>query len=161
VAIARNPDFHSESWKASAKVSEVEAKFKGWASDVGRIIRATPPEQCMRWALYTRRPLDQWIKGRVCLLGDAAHPMTPFYGMGAAMAIEDGLVLARCFEDADDWKSALGRYQIARLDRCNKMQRISLDRAEAYMNPSEDKRALSPSAGLGNFMQYDPITVAI
>lgn len=161
VAIARNHDFRSESWKAKADVYDVAAQFEDWTGDVGTLIRATPSGQCMRWALYSRKPLESWVRGRVCLLGDAAHPMTPFYGMGAAMAIEDAMVLARCFEKADGWESALQRYQSARLDRGNEMQKISLVRADAYMNPNPEKRALSPSDGLGKFMHYDPITAEI
>lgn len=161
VAIARNPNFRSESWRAKADVSEVAEQFIDWAPAVREIIRATPPDRCTRWALYTRKPLDKWVQGRVCLLGDAAHPMTPFYGMGAAMALEDAFVLARCFVEAEDWENALGRYQNARLERGNELQRISLVRADAYMNSSPEKRALAPSAGLGAFAHYDPITVSI
>ena len=91
------------------------------------IIRATQGGRCNRWALHSREPLDTWINGRVCLLGDAAHPMTPFYGMGAGMAIEDAAILARCFESAgDDWENAMRRYERARIDRTNKFHRGSL-----------------------------------
>jgi len=75
VGIARKPDFRSESWTKPASVSEVAAEFAGWHKDVMNIILATHPDRCMRWALYGRQPLDSWISGRVCLLGDAAHPM--------------------------------------------------------------------------------------
>ena len=134
----------------------------GWHEDVVRIIRATPKDKCMRWALYSREPLDKWIAGRVCLLGDAAHPMSPFFGMGAAMAIEDALILARCFEaEQASWTSALERYQSARLPRGNHMQQISLARAESYMNNDPSQRAMNPSSGLGNAMDYDPRTAKI
>lgn len=162
VAIARKNDFLSESWKARAQASEVAAEFAGWYADVANIILATPEGRCMRWALYSREPLDDWINGRVCLLGDAAHPMSPFFGMGAAMAIEDALILARCCEaEKDNWQNAFKRYQTARLPRSNHMQRISLERAESYMHNDPEKRALSPSAGLGRAMEYDPRTAKI
>lgn len=161
VAIARQPDFTSESWKEKADVAEVLAEFSDWSDDVKKLISATPTEQCMRWALYTRAPLNSFINERVCLLGDAAHPTSPFYGMGAAMAIEDACILGRCFKAAENWQSAFARYQKARLERCHIMQRISLARADAYMNPDPELRAQSPSAGLGNFMQYDPVTTPI
>ena len=162
VAIARRNDFLCESWSAPADVSQVAAEFDGWHEDVVRIIRATPKDRCMRWALYSREPLDKWITGRVCLLGDAAHPMSPFFGMGAAMAIEDALILARCFEaEKKNWTSALERYQSARLPRANHMQRISLERAESYMNNDPRQRAMNPSSGLGNAIDYDPRTVDI
>jgi salicylate hydroxylase len=162
VGIARKNDFLSESWKAPAKVTEVAAEFSGWYQDVPNIILATPKNSCMRWALYTRGPLQDWIRGRVCLLGDAAHPLTPFFGMGAAMAIEDSLILARCFEsEKDNWQNAFKRYQRARLERCNHMQHISLQRAESYMNNDPARRAMGPSSGLGKAMDYDPRTAII
>ena len=162
VAIARRNDFLCESWSAPADVNQVAAEFDGWHEDVVRVIRATPKDKCMRWALYSREPLDKWIAGRVCLLGDAAHPMSPFFGMGAAMAIEDALILARCFEaEKESWTSALERYQSARLPRGNHMQRISLARAESYMNNDPIRRAMNPSSGLGNAMDYDPRTAKI
>ena len=162
VAIARKDDFLSESWAEPAEVSEVAAQFSDWHKDVSDIILATPSDKCMRWALFTRAPLNNWIKGRVCLLGDAAHPMTPFFGMGAAMAIEDSLILARCLEaEKDNWQHAFERYQRARLTRANHIQHISLQRAESYMHNDPAKRAMGPSSGLGNTMDYDPRTALI
>lgn len=162
VAIARKDDFLSESWAEPADVSEVAAQFSEWHQNVSDIILATPSDKCMRWALFTRAPLNNWINGRVCLLGDAAHPTTPFFGMGAAMAIEDSLILARCFEaENDNWQSALERYQRARMTRTNHIQQISLERAESYMHNDPAKRAMGPSSGLGNAMDYDPRTAVI
>jgi len=135
VAIARKDNFLSESWTEPAEVSEVAAQFSDWHKDVSDIIMATPSDKYMRWALFTRAPLNAWIKGRVCLLGDAAHPMTPFFGIGAAMAIEDSLILARCLEaEKDNWQNAFERSQRARLTRTNHIQHISLQRAESYMH---------------------------
>lgn len=162
VAIARRNDFLCESWSAPAEVHQVAGEFEGWHRDVTKIILATPKNRCMRWALYSREPLDDWIRGRVCLLGDAAHPMSPFFGMGAAMAIEDALILARCFAaEKNSWSNAFRRYQAARLPRSNHMQRISLARAESYMNSDLKQRAMNPSAGLGNAMDYDPRSVEV
>ena len=64
------------------------------------IIAATP--RVLRQALYDREPLPDWRIGRVVLLGDAAHPMMPFYAQGAAQSIEDGYVLAGCLAAAPD-----------------------------------------------------------
>jgi salicylate hydroxylase len=161
VAIARKPEFQLEGWDNRAEVSEVLAEFEGWHQDVGDIIGATPADQSKLWALFTREPLDSWINGRVTLLGDAAHPMTPFFGMGAAMAIEDAYILARCFEAEDDWQQALKRYENARLSRANDMQLISRKRAEAYMSNNRESRGQPPSAGLGNRMDYNALTVPI
>ncbi|MEM7704365.1 MAG: FAD-dependent monooxygenase [Pseudomonadota bacterium] len=162
VAIARKPDFTTESWHSSAEVSEVLAEFHGWHQDVVEIISATPSQRCMRWALYTRQPLDRWVTRRMALLGDAAHPMTPFYGMGANLAIEDGYILARCLEACpDDSTEGLARYERARLPRGQLMQRISLERAERYMSDDPAERSKPPAAGLDQVMEYNPITVEI
>ncbi len=71
----------------------------------------------MKWALHDRDPLPFWSKGRVTLLGDAAHPMLPFMAQGAAQSIEDGFILRRCLECEEDTASALLRYERNRLER--------------------------------------------
>ena len=71
-------------------------------------------EQVFKWALFDRPPLETWTRGRVTLLGDAAHPMLPFMGQGAGQSIEDGLVLARCLAaDRDDPQRAIAAYAAA------------------------------------------------
>jgi len=162
VANARRSGYTSESWKDQTDITEVLEEFEGWCDDVVGIIRATPEGRCNRWALHSRKPLDSWIKGRVSLLGDAAHPMTPFHGMGAGMAIEDAAVLARCFEaSGDDWQDALRRYECARLGRANKFHVASLERGQTYMSAKPDDRKQSPSAGVEDELGYDAMTVAI
>ena len=162
VANARRSGHTSESWKDQTDISEVVEEFDGWCDDVVSIIRATPGGLCHRWALHSRVPLDSWINGRVSLLGDAAHPMTPFHGMGAGMAIEDAAVLARCFEaSGNDWQGALQRYERARLTRANKFHVASLDRGKTYMSSKPDDRKQSPSAGVEDELGYDAMSVTI
>jgi 2-polyprenyl-6-methoxyphenol hydroxylase-like FAD-dependent oxidoreductase len=55
-----------------------------------------------KWGIFERDPLPTWRRGRVVLLGDACHPMTPYMASGAAMALEDAVVLARCFDEFSD-----------------------------------------------------------
>ena len=162
VAIARKKDFLAEGWNYNAQVADVIAEFSDWHRDVVRIIEHTPPGECKCWALYTRKPLTSWTLGLIGLLGDAAHPMTPFFGMGAAMAIEDAWILARCFSACDDdWGEALRRYEAARLDRGNQMQAISLERAEIYMSNKSEDRQQAPRAGLEAMQHYNPVTALI
>jgi salicylate hydroxylase len=80
-----------------------------------------------RWAMYDRDPLERWTKGRITLLGDAAHAMLPFFAQGAAQAIEDGFVLARCLRtaDRDSVRQALQRYEEIRRPRTSKVQVMS------------------------------------
>ena len=74
--------------------------------------------------LVDRDPLDDWVDGKVVLLGDACHPMTPYMAQGAAMAIEDAAILSRCLDgvDRDGVEKALARYAARRKERTSKMQ---------------------------------------
>lgn len=166
VANARKPAFDTESWKASADITEVLGEFEDWHEDVVSIMRATPAGTCLRWALHSRQPLDSWIKGRVALLGDAAHPMTPFHGMGAGMAIEDAAILARSFEACRDeggdyWQQAFQRYERARIGRANAFHVASAERGESYMSPDPEERKKEPNAGMEGAAAYNAMTVEI
>jgi 2-polyprenyl-6-methoxyphenol hydroxylase-like FAD-dependent oxidoreductase len=78
---------------------ELREKFKEWASPVPEVIEATEPEAILKHEIVDRRPVRRWGKGRVTLLGDAAHPTTPNLGQGACLAIEDALILAQCLAE--------------------------------------------------------------
>ena len=87
----------------------------------------------LRQALYDREPLPDWQVGRVVLMGDAAHPMMPFYAQGAAQSIEDAYVLAGCLAASPaDPVSALARYVRLRQPRTAWMQGLSRREEELY-----------------------------
>ncbi len=163
VANAHRPEsIGQESWNDWTDVGEVLAHLDDYHEDVLRIIKASPQGRCLRWALHSRKPLDSWVAGRVVLLGDAAHPMTPFYGMGAGMAFEDAAVLARCLEmENGDWQRAFARYQRARLARANKFHVASFNRGHVYMSADPEDRAKAPSAGMEHEFSYNAMTVEI
>ncbi|WP_027928931.1 FAD-dependent oxidoreductase [Amycolatopsis thermoflava] len=73
----------------------------GFADPLPRLIAATPPENLQRWVLRDRKPLKQWSRGRATLVGDAAHPTSPYAAYGAGMAIEDGYFLGRRLAGVD------------------------------------------------------------
>ncbi|WP_435069706.1 FAD-dependent oxidoreductase [Amycolatopsis thermoflava] len=73
----------------------------GFAEPLPRLIAATPPEHLQRWVLRDRKPLKQWSRGRATLVGDAAHPTSPYAAYGAGMAIEDGYFLGRRLAGVD------------------------------------------------------------
>jgi 2-polyprenyl-6-methoxyphenol hydroxylase-like FAD-dependent oxidoreductase len=89
-----------ESWSAKGDVGELRAAFASFHPDVRAVLAAAP--EVHKWGIFERDPLPTWRRGRTVLLGDACHPMTPYMASGAAMALEDAVVLARCFEEMPD-----------------------------------------------------------
>jgi 2-polyprenyl-6-methoxyphenol hydroxylase-like FAD-dependent oxidoreductase len=73
----------------------------GFAEPLPTLIEGTSPEHMQRWVIRDRKPLKQWSKGRVTLVGDAAHPTSPYAAYGAGMSIEDGYFLARELDAVD------------------------------------------------------------
>lgn len=124
VAFAPADGFTDESWSTKATVEEILAEFDGWDSRLIELINASGTPG--RWALLDRAPLTQWSRGRLTLLGDAVHPMFPFFAQGAAQAIEDGAALAQCLlRDLQDPVRALKTYQQVRMSRATKIQLLS------------------------------------
>ncbi|MEI9804990.1 MAG: FAD-dependent monooxygenase [Pseudolabrys sp.] len=89
-----------ESWLAEGKIEDALAEYHGWNSTIQTIISETP--KVLKQALYDREPLSDWQVKRIVLLGDAAHPMLPFYAQGGAQSIEDAYVLAGCIAEGHD-----------------------------------------------------------
>ena len=114
-----------ESWSAKGDVNELGDAYEGFHPDVRAVLEACP--DCHKWAILEREPLARWSAGRVVLLGDACHPMTPYMAQGGATAVEDAAVLARCLEDVegDDLAGAFRRYEAHRKPRTSRIQAIS------------------------------------
>ena len=155
VAFAPAGDYTTESWTATAPIGELLAEFAGWDERLVSLIRAagTPG----RWALLDRAPLTRWSSGTVTLLGDAAHPMFPFFGQGAAQAIEDGAALARCLAaDPADPPAALRRYESLRIPRTTRLQQVSHARAHVnHLPDGPEQRARDAS-----FKDTDPLVAS-
>jgi 2-polyprenyl-6-methoxyphenol hydroxylase-like FAD-dependent oxidoreductase len=73
----------------------------GFPAPLPQLIEATDPNNVQRWVLRDRKPLKQWSSGRVTLVGDAAHPTSPYAAYGAGMSIEDGYFLGRALAGTD------------------------------------------------------------
>jgi salicylate hydroxylase/6-hydroxynicotinate 3-monooxygenase len=114
-----------ESWSAKGDVHELRAGYESFHQDVRNVLNACP--DCHKWAILEREPLPHWSDGRVVLLGDSAHPMTPYMAQGAATSIEDAAILARCLEavEGDDIEGAFKRYEAHRKPRTSVIQAIS------------------------------------
>jgi 2-polyprenyl-6-methoxyphenol hydroxylase-like FAD-dependent oxidoreductase len=92
--------------------------FSGWHWPVADLVQAAEEDTILRTDIYDREPLgERWGEGKVTLLGDAAHPMTPNLGQGACQAIEDAVVLARCLGERGATAESLRSYERLRSDR--------------------------------------------
>ncbi len=119
------PSFTTESYSAKGDLAELRKAYAGFHPHVQAVLAACPAVN--KWALYVRDPLPRWGKGRVTLLGDACHPMTPYMAQGAATSLEDAVVLSRCLDGvgAGDIGRALRRYEDSRRERTARIQTIS------------------------------------
>lgn len=152
VAFAPAGDYTLESWTATATVEEFLAEFDGWDPRLTGLIRAAGRPG--RWALLDRAPLPRWSEGGVTLLGDAAHPMFPFFAQGAAQAIEDAAVLARCLAaGAGDPAAALRRYEGLRIPRTTRLQAVSHGRSHVNHLPDGPEQRERDAA----FAKQDPL----
>lgn len=100
-------------------------RFGGWASPVPELIASTPNEAILRTDIYDREPTPGWSRGRVTLLGDAAHPMTPDLGQGACQALEDAVVLGRELASGRPIEEALKAYEARRFERTREVVLMS------------------------------------
>lgn len=160
VAFAHVPEIEGEDWNAQATRAELTALFAGWDPDVVGLAARAPLERTARWALYDRDPLDIWVDGRIGLLGDAAHAVLPFLGFGAALGIEDAIVLARAFAQVPHPAEALRIYQNARRDRANAILLESRRQGEMFDAGPGQARDI-PTAERESRVPYDALTAAL
>lgn len=114
-----------ESWSNRGEVEDLLTSYADWHEDARRMLEACRDTAILKTALFDRDPLPRWTVGRVTLLGDACHPMTPFMAQGGAMATEDAVVLARCLDGVSSHEGisdALLRYERSRLVRTAAVQ---------------------------------------
>jgi salicylate hydroxylase len=121
-----------ESWSAPGDPRVLRREFEGWDSRIETLLRHV--EKTFRWALYDREPLPVWSKGRLTLLGDAAHPMLPHLGQGANQSIEDGMALATILAEVEAAAvpAALRAYEDLRRARVAAIQRGARENGMRY-----------------------------
>ncbi|MGO8064079.1 FAD-dependent monooxygenase [Rhizobium leguminosarum] len=129
---------------------EMSEAFAGYHPVIQALIEAT--DDVTKWPLFNRNPLPLWSQGRMVLLGDACHPMKPHMAQGAAMAIEDAAMLARCLEEtgSQDYATAFRLYEASRRDRATQVQTVS--NANTFLQTQED-----PSWVYGYDVYAEPI----
>jgi salicylate hydroxylase len=121
-----------ESWSAPGDPDVLRREFEGWDPRIGALLGAV--DKTFRWALYDREPLPAWTRGRLTLLGDAAHPMLPHLGQGANQSIEDGMALATILSLASraNVPAALLAYERLRRERVAAVQRGARENGMRY-----------------------------
>lgn len=130
VAVVERDDWTEESWRSKGSREKAFEDFGDWHPTITRIIEEA--DALYQWALFDRAPFETWCDQRVTLLGDAAHPMLPFMAQGAAMAIEDGWMLAAQLSRGLPVPSALKSYEVARRGRTSRMQAGSRANAKVF-----------------------------
>ena len=143
VGVVETDKWRGESWDQPGDLLELAEDFGDWAQPIPDIIAACG--ECFVWALFDRDPLPRWHDERVVLLGDACHPMPPFQAQGAAMAIEDAIVLAKCLQAHGISPTALGTYEKLRKPRTSKV----LASARANMGVFHRSNAFTQAATYG------------
>ncbi len=111
--------------KPGGRKNEVLELFHDWHDPIPAVIEATVETDILRNDIYELKHLRQWSHGRVTLLGDAAHAMTPNLGQGACQAIEDAVELGECLKDKTDIIAALKLYEKRRVTRANRIALVA------------------------------------
>lgn len=115
----------AEQEKPEPRLDLLARRFRHWHDPIPRLIAATPENTLLRHDVYyLRAPLPSFVRGRVALLGDAAHAVTPDIGQGACLAIEDALVLAATV-DEHGLADGLPAYDVTRRPRTVRMAHFS------------------------------------
>lgn len=151
VSAAPHPGWPYETSSVPSSVDELRGSFASFEPRVQELIDAATG--ITKWALYDHEALPLWGTGRVVLLGDACHPMMPYMGQGAAMAIEDAAVLHRCLEATADAEAAFDLYETTRKDRTTRVQVRS--RRNDWLKDDPDRR--DPDWVFG----FDPLAVPL
>ncbi|WP_339949422.1 FAD-dependent monooxygenase [uncultured Albimonas sp.] len=154
VAVEEQESWTAEGWSAPGDPDALRASFAGWHPEVETLFAALT--ETYRWGLFGHRPLRRWSRGRVAILGDAAHPTLPFLAQGAGMALEDAVVLARALT-AYEPTQALEAWERARKPRATRLQQAAARngrRFHARVAPEQWIKA----AALGAFARLAPET---
>jgi salicylate hydroxylase len=134
VGFVRTDEEMKESWSAPGDPRVLAAEFAGWDPMIGAIIAQIG--KTFRWGLYDREPLPTWTRGRLALLGDAAHPMLQYFAQGACQAMEDAVCLSHMLSQHDAHAAALEAYRAQRFPRTARVQMLSRAIGEHIYHPS-------------------------
>lgn len=158
------PGWVAEGWTTAGDPDDMRRQFPGATADLEQLMGAVT--ECSKWGLFGRKPTDNWGRDRIQLIGDAAHPMLPNAGQGAAQAFEDAYVLSRWLDiGRADPEAALAGFRNVRIPRAHAIQRQSLINSRLVHAGDWEKRqeefkarerAGDTPLGLGWIYGYEP-----
>ncbi|NNE22102.1 MAG: NAD(P)-binding protein [Rhizobiales bacterium] len=119
-----------DGWRTSAERADLISFFPAAAPQLKDLLEA--PARWHKWAGTDRKPADSWGSGPITLIGDAAHPSLPYLAQGAAMALEDAVVLGQCCADCTDIAPAFRQFEEARRPRTTRVAKTSKDQGRIY-----------------------------
>ena len=167
VGAVETDEVSEESWTARYPWETLKADFEGWHDDIQMVIDRADRDSCYRWSLFYRPPIAKWCTPRVTLLGDAVHATLPYLAQGAAMAIEDGAVLARALDLTDNARDALQLYEKNRIERTSRIVSGSgVNRTLYHMHDQAKLREAFANRDEGKaraewLYSYNPLTVEL
>ncbi len=162
IGIAKSDAWPHESWNTPASVAEFRALYGDFHADVTGLIECAAGDTLIKWGLFVRPPLARWSVGRVGLLGDAAHPILPFLGLGAALAIEDAIVLARALDEVPQLETAIECYQATRLARVEGVRLASIQQGEIIQTAEMTRQTLARAPAKNEALfEFDPCRAPI
>jgi salicylate hydroxylase len=152
-----------EGWSTRGDPDEMRLSFPNPEPRLEKLLSIVT--ECSKWGLFTRPLTANWGRGRIQLIGDAAHAMLPNAGQGACMAFEDSYVLARWLAAERDPVAAFANFRRIRVPRVHAVQRLSLANARfKHMRDAAAQKAMVESgkgSAHGNIdwvWAYDPVT---
>ena len=160
VGIVKTDAHVQDGWATSSTNAELAGELQGWHRGLLDLVDRIPDGALFKWPLLDRDPIDRWVHGRTALLGDAAHAMLPFYGFGATIAMEDGIVLGRAMKAAADPVAALQMYERARIERANTALLASRELGKVTMGGDVLELITKPMMDWGLYA-YDPRTAPL
>ena len=122
-------------WDVAADAASLQARLAGFHPSLTEVLATV--RDWRKWGLFCLARLNAWSRGRVTLIGDAAHPMLPYLAQGGALALEDALVLAACVvaENPGEEQRAFRSYEALRRNRAERVQRASRRQGRIYHLP--------------------------
>ncbi|GAB1215855.1 hypothetical protein ATERTT37_005053 [Aspergillus terreus] len=155
MVLSHPDDTDPSTWNQLTALHDMRAEFTGWDPRLTKIIGLI--KNTIKWPLLSGTPLPRWASGKIVILGDAAHAMLPYMSEGAAMAVEDGVALARALtkiQARSDIPEALLIYEKVRIERTSQMQEASLLNGQLWHFPdgplqqARDEAMLPETKGL-------------